>query len=69
MDPNWIKIYSTSQSYKIELIKGLLKDNNIQAISINKKDSAYLFGEIELYVPVDSAFAARQILSKYNNEL
>lgn len=65
MDPNWTKIFTSSENYKIELLKGLLAENDIRAISINKKDSAYLFGEIELYVPFDQSLKARQILSKH----
>ena len=51
MDYNWIKIYTSTDPFKIELLKGFLDQNNIVAMSINKKDSSYLaFGEIELLV-------------------
>jgi hypothetical protein len=68
MDKNWTKIFSSSQLYKVEIIKGLLSENNIVSIEINKQDSAYLFGEIELYVKVEDAFQAKQIIVKYNSE-
>ena len=63
MDQNWVKIYSTGVSYKAELLKGLLKDNGIEAVIINKKDSAYLFGELELYVHIDQVVKAKHILT------
>ncbi len=50
-------------SYKAELLKGLLNENEIEAVIINKKDSAYLFGELELYVHVDQVIKARHIIA------
>lgn len=68
MDTNWVKIFSTGEAYKAELVKGLLQENEIDCIIINKQDSAYLFGELELYVQADSAVRAHHILST-NNEI
>jgi hypothetical protein len=64
MDPNWMKVYSSNNLWQAELMKGLLADHDIQSIIVNKKDSAYLFGEIELYVNVVDAFKAKQIIIK-----
>ena len=44
MNKDWIKIYSTGVAYKAEILKGLLTENNIDAVIINKKDSSYGFG-------------------------
>lgn len=63
LEKNWIKIYSTSANYKAELIKGLLFENGIQAVVINKKDSSYLFGELEIYVMPDDVLQAKHIIS------
>ncbi len=65
---NWTLIYSSNQLYKTELMKQLLAENGIQSIVVNKKDSAYLFGEVELYVSVEDAFQARQIIIKSEGE-
>ena len=62
MDQNWVKIYSTTAPYKAELLKGLLFENGIEAVVINKQDSAYLFGELELYVHFDQAIKARHLI-------
>jgi hypothetical protein len=64
MDPNWMKVYSSNQLWQVELIQGLLADNDIQSVIVNKKDSSYLFGEVELYVNVEDTFAAKQIIIK-----
>lgn len=65
---NWTIIYSSNQLYKAELMKQLLAENDIQAFLVNKKDSAYLFGEVEVYVSVEDAFRARQIIIKSESE-
>ncbi len=65
MDYNWIKIYASSEPYKIELLKGFLEENNITAMSINKQDSSYLaFGEIELFVDAKDVLKAKNLISK-----
>ncbi|HPK04304.1 MAG TPA: DUF2007 domain-containing protein [Bacteroidales bacterium] len=63
MDEKWTMIFSSSDVIKVEILKGLLAAENIESVIINKKDSAYLFGEAELYVPVEDAFEANQIIN------
>lgn len=65
---NWTLVYSSDQLYMAELMKQLLAENDIQAIIVNKKDSAYLFGDVELYVGYEDAFLARQIINRHENE-
>jgi len=49
---DWFKLYSTKNFAEANIIKGMLEENNIRAIILNKLDSSYLaFGDIELYVP------------------
>ncbi len=50
--------------YKAELLKGLLTENEINAVIINKKDSAYLFGEVELYVTTNDAVKAKHLITQ-----
>ena len=49
---SWYKIYSTDSYTEANIIKGMLEENSIKAIILNKQDSNYLLGEIELYVSV-----------------
>ena len=65
MDKNWTKIYATGVPYKAELLKGLLIENDIEAIIMNKQDSAYLFGELELYVEAENAIKAKHIITTH----
>lgn len=65
MDYNWIKIYASTDPFKIELLKGFLDENNIVAMSINKKDSSYLaFGEVELLVDAKDVMKAKILIKK-----
>jgi hypothetical protein len=65
VDYNWIKIYTSTDPFKIELLKGFLNENNIIAMSINKKDSSYLsFGEIELLVNEKDVMKAKTLITK-----
>lgn len=64
MEKDWVKIYAHSQHYNVGLVKAVLFDNGIDSVIVNKKDNAYLFGEVELYTHVDNAFEAKQIIEK-----
>jgi hypothetical protein len=65
---NWVIIYSTAQVYEAELVKSVMEDNEIECVIMNKKDSTYGFGDIELYVPTEAAFKAKQLISDFKGE-
>ena len=63
MNPEaWTMIYSCSNLAEAELMKGLLIENGIEAVVVNKRDSVYLIGEAELYVQASDALLALQLL-------
>ncbi len=66
MKDNWVKIYSSVYIHKVEIYQALLKEQDIESIILNKQDSSYLFGEIELYVAVENVLKSNQLIS--NNE-
>ena len=46
-----IKLFSTENPNKAEIIKQMLEENDINVVLLNKQDSSYnMFGTIELYV-------------------
>lgn len=65
MDVNWALIYSTGVPFKAELLKAVLEDNNIDSVVINKQDSSYHFGELELYVKAEDVVNAKRIISAH----
>lgn len=64
MDSDWQVIYSSSQEHKLEIVKAVLEDHDISSHIINKKDSIYLFGELELYVKGDNVIRAKRIIKE-----
>ncbi|MDY0101864.1 MAG: DUF2007 domain-containing protein [Lentimicrobium sp.] len=64
----WTCIYTTTLLHEAELIKGMLEENFITAIVVNKQDSFYLFGDIEIHVPNANAFEAIQLLKSSEGE-
>jgi len=51
----------------VEITQAVLKDQEIESVILNKRDSTYLFGEVELYVATDNVLKSKQIIS--NNDL
>jgi putative signal transducing protein len=65
MNKDWVKIYSSTEIHKIEIVKAVLEDNGIQSFEINKKDSSYTsIGEIELYVNTENEILANLIINE-----
>jgi hypothetical protein len=59
----WTLIISTSAAPEAEMLRGMLMENGIESVIINKKDSVYLFGEVEIYVKAEDALLARQLIN------
>jgi len=68
MGDNWTLVFSSTQRFIVDIYHGVLKDNNIESVIVDKKDSMYLFGSVELYVRVENAFEARQLIEKTDSE-
>jgi hypothetical protein len=62
MGVNWISIYNSKFIYKVEIVKAVLTDNSINSVIVNKQDSSYFFGDVELHVHPDDAIRAIQII-------
>ena len=56
MDKGWIKVYTSADFFKTEMLRQLLEENEVEAVLLNKKDSSYQFGEVQIMVP-ESEFA------------
>ena len=62
----WIKVYSSDSPVQVEIAKSILLENNIDSIDISKKDSSYVFGEIELYVQEKNEIISKLVLTQNN---
>lgn len=67
MEENLVNIYSSAQPYTAELVRQMLVDNNMAAFLVNKQDSTYKFGEIELYVNRDDVIRAKMLIKEFEN--
>lgn len=56
------RVFSSTHPVEIETAISLLEDAGIPSFKINKSDSSYIFGDIELYVHADNLLAAQTIL-------
>ena len=63
---NWICIYTTNQLNQAEMMKNYLIEENIEAVVMNKKDSAYtVFNDVELYVPSEDENLAAELIKSF----
>ena len=68
MTTDWVIVFTTNQAYEAELVKLMLTDNEIECYIVNKQDSAYLFGDIEIYVSTEMSFQAKQLILQFKGE-
>ena len=62
---NWFLLHITKNAAEANILKGMLEENNIEVMLMNKLDSSYLsFGEIELYVPSHLKDVAKELVNK-----
>lgn len=66
MEKDWKLIYSSSDEYAVILAKQVLGENGIESVVMNKKDSFYKFGEVELYVSEEEELKASELIKEFN---
>lgn len=54
----WEVVYKTDNGQRAEIVKSILEEKGFQPIIINKKDSAYLFGVLEVQVNQEEVLRA-----------
>jgi len=62
---NWVKILSFEMEYQAEMRKDLLEANGVATMIVVKKDSAFLLGEVELYVEEDNVPKAFELIKNF----
>lgn len=68
MEDNWQLVYSTGKAFDAEIVRGLLENAGLEPIVMNKQDSSYMFGEIEVYVHPNQYEQAIKIINPSDNE-
>ena len=63
----WQKVFETDSAVRSEIVKGVLEENGITAIILNKKESVYqIHGNYEVMVSSGETIQAINII---NNEI
>lgn len=63
----WSKVYTSKNPISAEFVKNELESNEIKAVVLNKQDSSYLLGNLEVYVPTEFAEIAKVVVETYTN--
>lgn len=63
MEKGWIKVKTFLKPIEAEIVKQMLEENDVAAVLLNKQDSSYLFGKIELYVHEANEAIANVLMS------
>lgn len=65
MSHQWHLLFATRNFSRASIIKGMLEENSVPVMLVNKQDSSYLnFGDIELYVPILLKHIAKHLVDK-----
>ena len=65
---NWIKVFEDGMQVRAEIVKGILIENEIQAVVLNKKETIYqIFGTYEVLVKREDAMNATKLIQKSTN--
>jgi len=63
MEKNWIKIFTSADFYKSEIVKQVLTEHQIDTVLMNKQDSSHrTFGNIEVYIHQENFSNAIEII-------
>lgn len=64
MNDEWMQVYSANDLYKVDLVKGMLLENGIASEILDRQDSAFLTGEVELFVHTSDFEAAKKLIAE-----
>lgn len=62
MEQGWVKIYTSPDFFKSEIVRQVLTDHELSAILINKQGFPYRIGEVEVYIHPDNFQQAIEII-------
>lgn len=64
MEENWVKIFTTRDTFTAEVVKQGLMEEGIPAVTMNKQLAAYNIGEIDILVNKGNFDSAIEYLVK-----
>jgi len=67
MEKDWTKIRTYTNAIEAEIVRQMLVEHEIPAVVLNKQDSSYHFGKLELYVSEENKGTALALLEESDN--
>lgn len=67
MHNDWVLIHTTSNNNTAQIVKGVLSNEGINAVIVNKRDTMHLHlnnASIEVYVQSNDVLKAKNIIEK-----
>lgn len=65
MEENMKEVFSADKMYKIKIIQELLEESKIESFVLDQKGSAFLIGDIHLYVDAKNESKALSIIESH----
>ena len=62
MENEWVAIAGYTDDIRSQVAVERLQTNGIEAVAVDKRDSFYKFGEIEIFVHRDNILIAKEII-------
>lgn len=66
MEKDWVKVFGSQASFEAEIVKGMLIENEIDAVVVNRQDSSFgsmLPGMDEVYVHNSNEGKAKELIA------
>jgi hypothetical protein len=61
-----VLVYTTNKLFEAELMQQYLANQGVIAFVLNKMDSAYHFGEIEILVEPDDVIKSKKLIEEFS---
>lgn len=61
-DTDWLKVYTSNDFFKSEMVRQVLAEHDIHAVIIDKSGFPYRIGEVEVYIPEEDFQKAIEII-------
>ncbi|MFW5805260.1 MAG: putative signal transducing protein [Bacteroidales bacterium] len=68
-DQEWTVVFSTGKNHLAAMAEQHLKNAGITAVQMNKKDSSYLFGQIDVMVEKTYLNKATELINQFKKDL
>lgn len=60
---NWVKVFETEKQIRAEIVKGVLEENEVKAVVLNKKETVYqIFGTYQVLVLKEDILLATNLI-------